>query len=62
LIAGSTKYLQKILNKVVIARENLGLNLNARKTKFMVITKEQSPTNVLRLKDSTMPPMIKIDN
>jgi hypothetical protein len=51
LIAGSIEDLQKILNKVTTARENLGLNLNARKTKYMVIDKEQNPTNVLRLKN-----------
>ncbi|KAL4104588.1 hypothetical protein QTP88_019882 [Uroleucon formosanum] len=51
LIAGSIEDLQKILNKVVTASENLGLNLNAQKTKYMVIDKEQIPTNVLRLKN-----------
>lgn len=53
LIAGSIDDLQKILNKVVTASENLGLELNARKTKYMVIDKEQSLTNVLP--NSTMP-------
>jgi hypothetical protein len=51
LIAGSIEDLQKILNKVTTASENLGLNLNARKTKYMVIDKEQNPTNFLRLKN-----------
>ena len=37
LIAGSIEDLQNILNKVVTPSENLGLHLNARKTKYMVI-------------------------
>uniref|UniRef100_A0A2S2QJX2 Uncharacterized transposon-derived protein F52C9.6 n=1 Tax=Sipha flava TaxID=143950 RepID=A0A2S2QJX2_9HEMI len=49
LIASNIENLQKILDKVVIASENLGLHLNVQKTKYMIIDKEQSPVNLLRL-------------
>jgi len=60
LIAGSIENLQKILNKVVTAIVNLGLNLNARKTKYMVIDKEQNPTNMIRLKNVPLDKVQKI--
>lgn len=54
LIASSIEDLQKILNKVVAASENLGLSLNVWKTKYMVIDKEQRLTNVLRFKNTPL--------
>jgi len=60
LIARSIEDLQKILNKVVTASENLSLNFNVRKTKYMVIDKEQNPTNVLRLKNVRLDKVQKI--
>jgi len=37
LIDGNREYLQKLLNKVVTAGENLDLNLNTRKPEYIVI-------------------------
>lgn len=54
------KYLQFITNWHQQANENLGLNLNAQKTKYMVIGKEQSPTGVLRLKNASLDKVQKI--
>jgi hypothetical protein len=48
------------MNKVVTVNENLGLNLNTQKTKYMVIDKEQSPKNVLRFNNTLLEKVHKI--
>ncbi|KAI5732155.1 hypothetical protein M8J77_022354 [Diaphorina citri] len=48
ILASNINDLQSILNKVVRSCEKFGLNINTKKTKYMVISKEnQSNTNLL---------------
>ncbi|RZF44527.1 hypothetical protein LSTR_LSTR002300 [Laodelphax striatellus] len=47
LLAENIEDLQRMLNNVIIASEEGGLSLNAKKTKYMVFTKDAPPLDAL---------------